>query len=124
MKVKDKVYLFVIELDFLKDAVIQESKEYEVIGANDKCLAINDEYFTSIGIKTRNDYRFGNKLDDVGVIQSKYEKYFDYIRGSLYTSNSNEKLAYKKIKKELEKFIQEKHGRYCNAITMLDKIKI
>ncbi len=124
MKVKDKIYLFVIELDFLKDAVIQELKEYKIIGVNSKCIAINDEYFTTISTDSKTNYRLHEEYNKVSIIQSKYEKIFDYIRGSLYTSDSSNKSAYKRIKAELEKYIQEKHGRYCNAVTMLDKIEI
>lgn len=122
VKAKDKVYLFSIELDFLKDTVEQKTEEYEVIGVNNEYIAINDNRFTSIKIKGKED--IDGALKQVSIYQSEFKNYWDYIEGSLYTLNSSKKIAYKKIKKELEKYIQEKHGRYCNAITMLDKIEI
>lgn len=123
MKPKDKLYRFEIKFDFIKNSVEQEKKEYVVIGANDTYVCINDFHFTSL--QTKKKYR-GDTVDfnEVSVYQSHFSYSWDYIQGSLYTASPSEKIAYRRIKKALEKFIYEKHGRYCNAISFLDKIVI
>jgi hypothetical protein len=124
MKVKDTVYEYTIKFDFLKDRVVQERCEYQIIGINDERMCINDRGFSSI--KLKKSYR-GDKdelFNDVVVFDSHYEGYWDYIQASLYSATTSEKIAYKRMKRALEKFIQKKHGRYCNAIAFLDKIEL
>jgi hypothetical protein len=124
MKVKDKVYHFCINLDFKENKVEQTKKEYTVIGVNDSYLCINDYHFNAI--KRKKAYRGDNDglFNEVSVYQSHFSTYWDYIKADLYTSSPSEKIAYRRMKKALEKFIYEKHGRYCNAISFLDKIQL
>jgi hypothetical protein len=123
MKVKDKVYYFSIKLDFLKNCVDQYKKDYTVIGANSEYVCIDTDDFKSL--KTKGIYR-GDKADfnEVFTWESHWSNSWDYISGTLYTASPSEKIAYRRIKKALEKYIYEKHGRYCNAIDFLDKIII
>jgi hypothetical protein len=123
MKPKDKIYHFEINFDFIKNSVEQKKTEYTVIGANDTYISINNFNFTSL--KHKKIYR-GDTIDfnETSVYQSHFSSSWDYIRGALYTASPNDKIAYRRIKKALEKFIYEKHGRYCNAIGLLDKIII
>ena len=124
MKVKDIIYRYEIELDFKDNKVKQEQKPYQVIGYNDTYLAINDQRFSTI--KHRKLYRGDNYdtlFNEVSVFDYQ-STYNDFIRATLYTQSSSKKIAYKRMKKELEKFIYKKHGRYCNAITMLDKVEV
>jgi hypothetical protein len=123
MKVKDRVYYYTIKLDFMKDKVIQGVEESKVLGVNSSKLVLDDSDFTVI--KYKKLYRSDNEklFNEVGVFDSHFSTFTDYIFGYLHTSSSSKKIAYKRIKKALEKFIYEKHGRYCNAITMLDKIE-
>jgi hypothetical protein len=65
-----------------------------------------------------------NEFNVPYVYESNFSTYWDYIEGSLYTASASQKVAYKRIKKELEKYIYKKHGRYCNAASMLNKIEI
>ena len=126
MKVKDKVFRYTIKLDFSNDKVEKNRKEYEIIGYNDTNLAINDSSFSTI--RHTKMYRSDNTVlfnaisvyDTSGWAISSY----DYIQADLYTQSSSEKIAYKRIKKALEKFIYKKHGRYCNAISFLDRIEV
>lgn len=123
MKIGDKIYHYRIKLDFLKDNVEQSIGEHTIIGANNHRICINDEVFTSLKIK---GYYRGDKeeFNSVSTYESKYGGYWDYIQSELYTATPSKKIAYRRMKKSLEKFIYEKHGRYCNAITFLDQIKI
>jgi len=110
-------------MDFIKNSVEQTKEEYTVIGANNHYLCIDDSCFTSLKIK---GYYRGDKEEFNTVItyHSNWETSWDYIRANLYTATSSEKIAYKRMKKALEKFIYEKYGRYCNAISFLDKIRV
>jgi hypothetical protein len=126
MKVKDIVYEYSIKLDFVGRKVEQEQKKYSVIGYNMSKLCIDDYNFTSI--KHTKSYR-GDKdalFNDVSVYDTSgwAISSCDYIKATLYTQTSNEKIAYRRMKKALEKFIYAKHGRYCNAISFLDQIKL
>lgn len=124
MKVKDKVYHFCIRFDFIKDKVEQTKKEYTVIGVNDRYLCIDDSRFQSI--KHTKLYRGDNDklFNEVLTFQYNFSNWSDYIEADLYTSSPSEKIAYRRMKKALEKFIYEKHGRYCNAISFLNQIKL
>jgi len=124
MKAKDKVYYYEIKIDFHKYKLEQKCEEYTVLGVNDLNLVINDREFTAIKRKKR--YR-GDKetlFNETVVYDSKFGMYWDEIVAYLYTSTTSKKIAYRRLKKALEKFIYDKHGRYCNAIAFLDKIEI
>jgi hypothetical protein len=123
LKPKDNIYYFEIKMDFTKDKVEQTKREHKVIGANDRYICIDDSLFTSL--QTKQYYR-GDKVDfnEIKIYESHSSCLGDYIRAYLYTASPSEKIAYRRIKKALEKFIYEKHGRYCNAISFLDKIQI
>lgn len=123
LKVKDKVYYYTIKLDFDGNKVEQKREENTALGVNENYLVIDDWQFHSIKHKKIYSFDHDKLFNQVGVFGSQ-SKYSDYIYGYLYTSTSNSKIAYKRIKKALEKFIYQKHGRYCNAISFLDQIKI
>jgi len=124
MKVKDTVYEYTIKFDFLKDRVEQKRCEHKVIGVNEERLCIGDRRFTSI--KTKRSYRGDNDklFNEVVVFDSHYSGCWDYIQATLYSATSSKKIAYKRMKRALEKFIWEKHGRYCNAATFLNQIEL
>jgi hypothetical protein len=126
MQLKDTVYEYSIKLDFKKDTVEQKQQKHKVIGYNDSKLCVDDYNFTSI--KHTKAYRGDSEVlfNEITVFDTSGWSISscDYIKANLYTQTSNEKIAYKRMKKALEKFIYKKHGRYCNAITFLDKIKI
>ncbi len=124
MKVKDTVYEYSIKLDFYKDTVEQKQAEYKVIGVNNERLCIGDRTFTTI--KRKKQYRGDNDelFGEVSVFDSQYKNYWDYIRATLYSASPSKKIAYKRMKKALEKFINTKHGRYCNAMIILNRIEV
>lgn len=124
MKPKDKVFYYSIKIDFSKQKLEQEQKQYTVLGVNSTKLVIDDEAFTSL--KHKKSYRGDDRelFNQVETCSSNFMPYWDYIQADLYTASSSKKIAYKRLKKALEKYIYEKHGRYCNAISYLDKIVI
>jgi len=124
VKVKDTVYEYSIKLDFLKDTVEQKQSVYKVIGVNDERLCISDRSFTTI--KRKKSYR-GDKdelFGEVGVFDSHHDRYWDYIKAELYSASPSKKIAYRRMKKALEKFINAKHGRYCDAADVLSRIEV
>jgi len=124
MKVKDKVFLYEIKLSFKDDEVTQTKEEYKVIGVNKDRLCIDNRYFTTI--KHKKEYR-GDKdtmFNEVHIIDWSNNDYFNSIYGQLYTSTSSEKIAYKRIKKALEKHINTRLSKYGNISILLDKIVI
>lgn len=124
MKVKDKVYYYEIEINFNKNEVKQTDKEYTVIGVNDSRLCIDDSCFKSI--KYKKSYRGDSEklFNEVCVIDWSNDRYFNFIRGYLYTSTTSKKIAYKRVKRGLEKHIGERYGKYCNAAELLNSINI
>lgn len=124
MKVKDKVYRYEIKFDFKSNTVVQKQEEYTVIGVNQDYLCIDDRRFTAI--KHKKSYRGDTDtlFNEVGICDWTDRSYLDYLFGYLYTSTTSKKIAYKRIKKALEKHIYNKHGRYCNAISFLEKIEL
>lgn len=124
MKVKDTVYKYEIKLDFKTNKVTQEQNQYKVLGVNSLYLVIDNFSFTKM--KHKKQYR-GDKdeFNQVSIIDtSNWGCGSDYIHADLITSTDSAKIAYRRIKKALEKYIYKKHGRYCNAISFLDQIKI
>lgn len=123
MKKKDKVYEYEIKIDFLKDEVKQTKEEHSIIGANKNYICLDTLNFKSLKIKPSYS---GDTIDfeAVNTFESKYSNMWDYMMATLFTSEPDEKIVYKKMKDALENFIYEKHGRYCNAATFLDKINI
>lgn len=127
MKPKDIVHEFEIRLDFKTNKVTQKCTKYTVLGVNEDRLVINNRYFTVIFYKKPyrgSSEKLFNEVEVIDTSNWNTSEYYDYIEGKLYTSTSNYKIAYRRIKKELEKYINKKHGRYCNAITILDQIQI
>ncbi len=127
LNVGDKVYVYEIKLDFKENRVEQTKLEHNIIGVNKERVCIDNCYFTSI--KTKKDYRGDTDtlFNQIGIIDTSkwgWCDYADYISGTLYTTNSSNKVAYKRIKKELEKYINEKISRYGVAIELLEKIDL
>jgi hypothetical protein len=99
-------------------------------GARDKIRSIKSSSgYPSNGITVvfrGGQYKWTDTVEfnEASVYQSKFSYSWDYIKGTLYTASPSEKIAYRRIKKALEKYIYEKHGRYCNAISFLSQIKL
>jgi len=125
MKAKDTIYHYEIRIDFNANKVTQSQKKHTVLGVNSERLVIDDYRFTTI--KHKKSYRgdTDSLFNQVTVFDTSnwHISSSDYIQSDLYTSSSSTKIAYRRMKKALETFIYKKHGRYCNAITMLDKIE-
>lgn len=124
MKVNDTVYRYEIRLDFKDDKVEQTKEESKIIGVNKYKLCIDDDDFTTIKhapiYKGDKDYLF----TEVGVIDWSNDRYLNCIYGYLYTLPTEDKKAYKRIKKALENHINKKLGKYTNISILLDKIII
>lgn len=123
MKVKDAVYQYIINLDFKANTVKQSQNSHIVIGYNKTNLAIDDLNFSTIRHTKMYQGDTTKLFNEVEIFDFTFAG-CDEIRATLNTQTSSPKIAYKRMKKALEKFIYAKHGRYCNAITFLDQIKI
>jgi len=123
MKPKDIVHYYEVKIDFDKNDIFQTHEKYKVLGVNLNKLVIEDDNFTVIKHKKLYRGDFNIVFNQTNINESHFEPYWNYIKCYLYTLSSSEKIAYRRIKKSLEKYIYEKHGRYCNALEFLDKIK-
>lgn len=124
LKIGDKVYTYEIELDFEKDKIKISKYENHVIGINEYRLCIDNKTFTSI--KYRKQYKDDKDKLFGDVIIVDFTKFinFDCIIGTLYTTQADEKIAYKKVKDELEEYIYKNFGRYSKATKLLDSLNI
>jgi hypothetical protein len=122
MHIGDKIYKFEITLDFLKSEVNQNRTENSVIGINDERLVMNDKQFTTLELKkTRyNDHQ--TIIRKVCVWHSHYGTYWDKVDAVFYTTNNSEKIAKKTMKKQIEKFMFEKFGKYAMQTSMIELI--
>jgi len=124
MKPKDIIYYYEIKINFDKDKIEQKQQNHRILGANDFKIVIDDREFTTIQLKKLYRSDHATLFNEVRVYESKFEGYWDYIESHLYSATSSKKIAFRRIKKALEKFIYQKHGRYCNAITLLNQVEI
>ena len=125
----DKVFYFAIKLN--EDGTIEKIKEeYEVLASKEnnlykELIVLDDDRFTIL--QTKEDrYRMNELYGKPCCREMKWSisTMIDYIEGSLYTNDSNEKAAYRNIKKIMNKFINEKYGKYGNYINLLEKIEV
>jgi hypothetical protein len=56
------------------------------------------------------------------VWHSHYGTYWDKVDAVFYTTNNSEKIAKKTMKKQIEKFMFEKFGKYAMQTSMIELI--
>lgn len=125
----DKIFKFSIELK--GNGIIQKDlKAYEVLGSKEsdlyeELIVLDDDSYTTLQTKEEK-YRMHSLYGKAICYEMKWNcsSLIDYITGQLYTNNPNEKVAYKSIKKAMNKFINDKYGKYGNYINLLEKIEI
>ena len=124
MQVGDKIYVYEIKLDFNNSKTEQICNIHKIIGVNEQKLVIDDYHFTVIKHKKAYSGDKEKLLNDVLFVDFTDWEYFGYLTGILRTTESDGKLGYRKVKKELGKYITKKLSRYGGAIELLDKIII
>lgn len=123
MKVKDKVYKFEIEIDFVKSEVRYNRKECEVIGINKDRLVLNDEYFTSMELLKNRYNSHRDILKTVHIYHSKFTfTQHDQLEVSYFSPNNSEKIAKRVMKKQILNYMYEKFGRYTGKEFLLNQI--
>lgn len=115
------VYCFEIKLDFKKDTVTTQDKGFKIIGTNEECFVINDQRFTTLSYKI-SKYSIYTDFRKVSVHHFNCLSYYDEVTGTLYTHNPSKKIAFKAIKKSMEKFLYDKYGKYCQGVSLLKSI--
>lgn len=122
MQIGDKVYVYEIKLDFNKNKVEQLCNCHQIIGVNKYKFVIDDLSFTAMNREKA--YKDDRVLNQVLFVDFTDWKDFGYLTGILRTMESNKKVAYKKVKRELEKYINKKLIRYGGATQLLNEIVI
>lgn len=123
MKIGDNIYCYRITLDFIKNVASKSIEENQILGINERILVINDRQFTRLDLG-KERFNMNGIINKTGAYHSKIGTLSDEIHAYMYTTESNSKKAYVKIKKELEKFIYEKFGRYTGATDILNTLEI
>lgn len=125
MQIGDKVYYYRIELD-VNGKVKKEKEENKTLGINDKYLCLDDRIFTTLQLESNKSYNIYSVFDIPKVYENKWNcrSLTDNINGYLYTAEADETKAYKRIKKEIERYLKKEYGKYGNYIQLLDKIEI
>lgn len=124
MKVNDKVYRYEIKLNFKDDSVEQEKTENKIIGINENYLCVDSFMFMTIKYKAVYKGDNDTLFNEVNIVDYTDNNYLNYLYGYVYTTVTDEKLAYAVIKKALEKHINKKLGKYSKVAILLDKIII
>lgn len=122
LEIGQEIYKYKITLDFIKNEVSKDIESNKVIGLNQYRLCLDDYSFTRIDLEKKS-YNSNCVLENAACNHCKLSNYYDEITGTIYSSKKDEKKQYLKIKKALEKYIQQKFGRYV-ASDLLDKLEI
>jgi hypothetical protein len=123
----DLIHYFNIKI-YESGKVKKENKSYSVVACKENEsygeLIVIDSYAYTIIQTKKEKYTSNQILNESSCYEMRIGiKYDNYINGYLYTTNPSQKIATKRIKKELEKFINEKYGRYSNYKIKLDEIQ-
>ena len=122
MKIGDSLYSFRITVDFKNDtASFSYVEEVKIIGINDKLLAINDSNFNRYDLK-KDRYSSNRVMKKVYVHHFVMTDYYDELIVSYISPNQSVTIAKKVMKKEAEKFLYEKFGKYCGKEILLNQI--
>jgi hypothetical protein len=123
MKTGDKVFYYEIEIDFMGNNVKQAKEEHKIVAVNSHYLCIDNNDFTSIKHTKWYSGDVDTLFNEVRTYEMKYT-FTNKIFAELYTSSSNDKVAYRRMKKQIEKFIDKNYGCYLDFIGYLDRIII
>lgn len=126
MNIGDKVFIYKIRLNFSKNTVEQEKEQYTVIGTNKRRLCIDNSSFSSMEYEPlyKGDISaIFNKVDCCDLTNCLWSNE-SRLYGTLWTDIENDKTAYNKIKKELEKYIAKKLSFYGGCTQLLEQIKL
>lgn len=124
MNIGDTIYQYKINLK-ISGQVEKYKTENKVIGLNDNYFCIDTLHFQTLQFKNEK-YATCTPFDVVKVYESKWSSRYleDEINGYIYTTESDEKKIYKRIKKEIEKYLKKEYGKYGLFIGLLDNIVI
>lgn len=118
------IYFYEIKVDFKNNVATKQVKELKVIGANSSYLVVDNFDFTKLIQPKEKESVCYMKVDKPHVYHFNLLSYYDEMTVTIYTAKKNDKKNYIKLKEELEKYIYEKHGRYCNSIDILKTLNL
>jgi hypothetical protein len=129
----DKIRRYEIEL-FINGDVKKNKNELLIVACRDyKCgkkasqYMVVEEGVSYTIIQTMDEkYATYSILSRVKVWEMQYhsKSLNDFVHAYVYTSQSNDKKIYTKLKSEMEKYLKDKYGRYGNYIGLLKKIEV
>ena len=112
MKIGDTVYFFEVEILRECAKINETSEQYKIIGLNENRLCIDNKDFKTIKhtklYNSDSDMIFNNVI----ICDWLYDSYIKKLYATLYTSNSSNKTAFKRLYKEIQKHVAEKYGVY------------
>ena len=130
-KVKDTVNEYSIEL--FEDGKVEKNKEiHEIIAIKEhekrgKVFAISDDYQGIEVLQSVYEKNGLNTTIDKAIIWERkwnFKGSVNSIYVCIYITQKDDKKVYSKLKKEIEKYLTKKYGRYGNYIDLLNKIEI
>ncbi|MGN2336836.1 hypothetical protein ACTFIN_01750 [Clostridium cagae] len=136
IKIGDTLRMYSIELNIDGD-VKKEKEEYPVVAAKEyttykrnkrltgQYIVISDDSYAVLQTIDQ-EYSIHSILNKVNVYERKWntKSFKDYISANVTTNETDDKKVYKKLKKEIEKYLQSNYGRYGNYIDLLNNIEI
>lgn len=134
VKVGDVINKYEIELN-IDGQVKKEKRNYPVVACKEykdyskkkdgQYIVIDTVDYTVLQTIDK-EYSSNSTLEKAHVWEMKWSSRIlkDYVHATIYTTEANEKKVYKKLKKEIEKYLQKNYGRYGNYIELLNKIEI
>ena len=123
MKTGDSLYKFRIKIDFKKnEATFNEVQEDQILGINEKLLVINDNFFSRYDLKKDRTYNSNPIIKKVHANHFVMDGYCDEVNVRYISPNQSITIAKKVMKKEAEKFLYEKFGKYCGKEILLNQI--
>lgn len=121
MTLGDKIYHYEVKIDFVKQTVNQTKRDHTLIGLNKDYGVFDDYSFTKARLTKKGGYKSDVVFDEPRAYEFKIYSYNE-VTGYIYSTIENDKKMYSKIKKQLEKFIDEKYGCYCNGRNLTSQI--
>jgi len=123
MKIGDSLYSFRIKIDFKKnEATFEDVGEAQILGINDKVVVVNDSNFSKYDLKKDNTYNSNPVIKQVRVNHFVLTSYYDEVNVRYTSPSQSIAIAREVMKKEAEKFLYEKFGRYCGKEILLNQI--
>ena len=121
-KIGDNIYNYEIAIDFLKNRVVANTNQCKLLGINDNYIVLNDSNFTVLDIK-KAEFNTHSVFNKTNCYHFKLRELEDKIISNISTTSNNKNAVFNRMKKDIEKYINKKFGKYCGGIELLNTLK-